>query len=200
MVPEIGKYSDVSALLSSSQRAYLRSRRDSDIEEKSAHERSVRSRIRDRLAQSIEDLKLLQIRAESRDIRKAFQEPDLFNSVGGALGLIFNGVARASQHPSKEAIVDEESTAIFENFIEQGIRSFYLQAGKELQKVDVSIDVELGREIDGISGELAQLDQDELFLLYEGGQIGQQELISALDISREELHPMSGVTHNSDNN
>lgn len=71
---------------------------------------------------------------------------------------------------------------MFESLVESSLNALYTQRGKEVNKIDVSIDIEFGRDVDEIStGELDQLDQDELFLLYERGQIGQQELISALD-------------------
>jgi hypothetical protein len=190
---EFEKYSGVSALLTSSQRTYLCG--NSDIEEKSADERSVRSRIRKRLTRSIFDLKILHNDAEPRDIQKAFDlKTNIFKSAAGAVGLIFDGILRAGVYSGQE-ITDKEPIRRLEHLVQSSLNALYTQRGKEVNKIDVSIDIEFGRDVDEIStGELDQLDQDELFLLYEKGQIGQQELISALDISRD------GVPFNTDNN
>jgi hypothetical protein len=177
------KYAGMSALLTPTQREYLWGR--ADIEEKSARERSVRSRIRKRLVRSIEDLGILHKHAEPRDIQKAFEFQrgmNIFRPAADAIALIFDGITRSNDIPSGKEATTEKSIEVFESLVESSLNALYTQRGKEVNKIDVSIDIEFGRDVDEIStGELDQLDQDELFLLYERGQIGQQELISALD-------------------
>jgi|APHM01.1.fsa_nt_gi hypothetical protein len=181
---------DISALLSSSQRAYLASGEDSGIDEKSARERTVRSRIRKRLRRSIFDLGLLHATAESRDIRKAFDNGEIFNSTTSAIALIFDGLARAAGSSSDMSSSGEESTAehvdrksirMFEEYVEGGVEALYLQRGIELEDINVSIDIDLGREIDEIyAEELSQLDVDELTMLLQTGRITQEEYLSEL--------------------
>jgi hypothetical protein len=176
---DLGGREEISALLTVKQREYLRG--ESEIEEKSAQERSVRSRIRKRLIQTISDLSLLQTTLEPRDVEKAFDTFDLFNWVSDALALIFDGLARASTRPSGTNADDEETIEMFEHFVEGSMERLYISRGVEVDNVEVTIDITFGRNIEEIADrDLVDIPFDDLTLLLESGKIGHKEYLSAV--------------------
>jgi|APHM01.1.fsa_nt_gi hypothetical protein len=174
---------DVSAILTKSQFSYLVHPEHSDIERKSPQERTMRSRIRDRLMVGIQDLETIHKSAESRDIKKAFELTegvDMFKPASETVGLIFNGMSRSSDFDTGQDATTERAITMFEQIVAKGLSALYTQRGKVVNEIKVSIDVKFGQEVDQISTEeLDQLPLNKLNLLYENDRISEKEYITA---------------------
>lgn len=169
-VPDFG----MSALLTENQRKYLTG--ESDIEAKSAQERAIRARIRNRLYQSVLDLGLLQQHLEHRDSAKAFEDPSgtlisatIHDNIDSALGLLLEG-AIENRGGDIESVGQTEE--ILEDVLEEALTIVYLSRGQSVDQVRVSLDVDLGESLDEIAQEdLEQLRPEELRQLAITGRI-----------------------------
>ncbi|WP_436931967.1 hypothetical protein [Halosimplex halobium] len=169
-VPDFG----MSALLTENQRKYLTG--ESDIEAKSAQERAIRARIRNRLYQSVLDLGLLQQHLEHRDLAKAFEDPNgtlisatIHDNIDSALGILLEGVIENRGEDIESVGQTEE---ILEDVLEEALTIMYLSRGQSVDQVHVSLDVDLGESLDEMAQEdLEQLRPEELRQLAITGRI-----------------------------
>lgn len=169
-VPDFG----MSALLTENQRKYLTG--ESDIEDKSAQERAIRARIRNRLYQSVLDLGLLQQHLERRDLVKAFEDPSgtlisatIHDNIDSALGLLLEGTIENRGGDIEYVGQTEE---ILEDILEEALTIMYLARGQSVDRVSVSLDVHLGESLDEMAEEdLEQLRPEELRQLAITGRI-----------------------------
>lgn len=169
-VPDFG----MSALLTENQRKYLTG--ESDIEAKSAQERAIRARIRNRLYQSVLDLGLLQKHLEHRDLAKAFEDPSgtlisatIHDNINSALGLLLEG-AIENRDGDIESVGQTEE--ILEDVLEEALTIMYLSRGQSVDQAHVSLDVDLGESLDEMAQEdLEQLRPEELRQLAITGRI-----------------------------
>jgi len=172
-----------SALLTPKQREYLIG--ESDIEPKSAEERAIRNRMRERLHVSLLDLELLSVSLEERDIKSVFEKGEIFNHISPTFGLIFDGLARASKynHPSSDfERPNDEVLDMYANFVEGGLESLYRSRGFSVEDVSVSIDLTLGPTADEIEKkQLNTLSTDELTLLLQRGEITREEFTDTIE-------------------
>ena len=169
-VPDFG----MSALLTENQRKYLTG--ESDIEAKSAQERAIRARIRNRLYQSVLDLGLLQQHLEHRDLAKAFEDPSgtlisatIHDNINSALGLLLEG-AIENRDGDIESVGQTEE--ILEDVLEEALTIMYLSRGQSVDQAHVSLDVDLSESLDEMAQEdLGQLRPEELRQLAITGRI-----------------------------
>lgn len=201
---------DSQGILTETQRTYLRD--ESTIEPDSSHERAIRSRIRNRLYNSIFDLALLQATLEPRDVKQAFEDDNgpvanhiaslqkepatsveewqhIFNQIGSVLALIFDGTARASRYRDFQIGDEDDDTdeiiEMFTSLVEEGVTKMFLQRGVTVKDVTVQIGVELGPQIADVStNDLSTLSETQLKQLLETETIGPEEY--GLEIKRRQ--------------
>ncbi|OIB55738.1 hypothetical protein [Natrialba sp. SSL1] len=169
-VPDFG----MSALLTKNQRKYLNGK--SDIEKKSAQERAVRARIRNRLYQSIVDLGLLHQHLEHRDLAKAVEDPNgvpisasIHDNIDAALALLLDGAIENRGGNIKYVGQTEET---LEKILEKALTTMYLSHGQSVEQVNVDLNVNIGESLDEIAEkELEQLQPEELRQLAITGHI-----------------------------
>lgn len=201
---------DNQGILTATQRAYLRG--ESAIEPNSSHERAIRSRIRNRLYNSIFDLALLQTTLEPRDIEQAFEDNNgpvanhraslqtepkkplkewrhILNHIGRVLALIFDGTARVSRYRDFQIGNEDDDTdeiiKMIASFVEDGVTKMFLQRGVTVNDVTVQIGVELGPRLSNVStDDLSALSETQLKQLLETGTISPEEY--GLEIKRRQ--------------
>lgn len=137
---------EVNSLLTSTQREYLRG--ELDIETGSAHERVIRSRIRNRVRAGLTDLVLLRRRLDANDRQTVFRSPDdEAAGVNLTVGVLPDAVAflylgLADQYADAEQVERE-----FANIVRNGVLAATAQQGVTVEDVNVSIEVERGEPL-----------------------------------------------------
>lgn len=174
------------ALLTKKQREYLRG--ESDIEPSSSYERAMRSRIRDRLYNSIWDLDIIWGSLEPRDIEHTFDRGEVFNDAGSAFAVLFDGLSRASRyeeiHPGEESSLEDfdDTIDMFSHYVEQAMEAVYVRRGFNVKNVDVDIDIEFGEDLSKITDrDFDELSREELYDLVRAGEISLEEFQDVYD-------------------
>lgn len=160
-----------SALLTNKQREYLLG--VSDIEPKSAEDRAMRARIRNRVLAGVRDMRLLLYQLEDRDCGDAVWNKPTFEGVrSDAIGFLLR------LFPDEELREFDRKEDIFEIELASALRSYYRRNGIEVEDIDVSIDVEFGREAEEVKTEdLGDLSEREIFFLMDSGELDLGELV-----------------------
>lgn len=196
MVEDDENDDEISALLTPKQREYLQG--NSNIEDKSAQERMVRSRIRNRLSMSMRDMVLLQKELEPRDVEKTFDLAET-DHIRHAIALMFRGAFRGSPRTIDAEVDDEETLRLIEDFVTMGLEGFYLSLGEQIANqgnprdytpdIETIINVGFGEDV-----ELTDISQRTLIELLDNKidlyELSNEELIELLKhdiISNEEF-------------
>lgn len=177
--PDNNQIPDPPSLLTKKQREYLAGR--TDIEPKSADERSIRSRIRTRLRHLIRDMSRVSNQAEVRDIDQAFEQVDIVNLWRSSVALLLQRWAKyESLHRTNEHSPDKPSINRLEELIETGIVDSYRRRGQIVEEANISIEIKFGDKSDGIEyDELDELSQEEQMVLYESGKVSLSQIFEA---------------------
>lgn len=185
------KYDYGQGLLTVSQREYLSS--ESGDELSPDHERTIRSRIRDRLANGIDDLSSIAYGMESRDFdltaSKTVVDPNFLYSANRVLLelLLRDDTDQPLPLPPNEN-TDlegvEQVTEYLEFFLSNVIKDLYVHAGMEVENVDVNIELTLADDMSEKDYDLTSTSRDKLFQLFEAGVIDSETLSNELDRRR----------------
>lgn len=157
------------SILTNGQRDYL----EGDTEP--SQERTVKTRIRQRLRSSLADISLILDELGIEEIETTFDDGAAHASDLVALAVLAKefspeyGTGVSGQEPPEEP----ESTIV------AGVRRAYEELGVSLETVEVVI--EEGRPLDELAGEeLAALSDDELGQLFQSGRITRKQMSDAL--------------------
>lgn len=174
---ESGQMFDIGpGLLTEKQRKYLHDA--TDIEPGSAHERTVRSRIRERICNGIWDLAMISRQAEDRDIEQvaADQSVDL-NDISPAIGLLARVyfLAPGFSPDSREDI--EEYSEGLEQLVSGAAGGPIVDEGYFVESVDVDIEINLSDDTMSDVEQYDVLTQAQLTQMALAGEIRHEELI-----------------------
>jgi hypothetical protein len=160
-------------LLTESQREYLV--RGDNVESGSAHERTVRSRIRERVKHGMWDFLELWENADNRDLELIASDDRLLDrsinsTTGFALEIFLRRETEVSTNQDKEQV-----TELLESNIEHLIPGVLQIYGRHIEKCDVEIDVEFGTKLSSLSEDITDISNEELYSLFESGEISKSE-------------------------
>lgn len=182
-LPPARDETDISALLTPRQRDYLEGK-DTEIEPGSAQERTVRSRIRERLSRSLADMYIINNGMENRDIEQVFGRPYVWGSIDDVIEVLLNGIVEAGAHNFWVPKDDKEGNEleIFEDRIRSAVENHYENRGKMITDIDVSIDIkeetsveELVEQIQNEEATLDEVNHRQLDLLFANNYISKEE-------------------------
>ncbi len=183
-----------SSLLTPKQRDYLLDR--SDIEPKSAEERAIRNRIRERLKIAIFDMGIVGDNIEQRDLERAFNEPDLFNQLHKQLALILLGASLAGKYELPDNGTTDDLVAMYEDLYEDGLKTLHEQRGLYVENASVSIDIELGPSTDQLKeNDYAEMSIDHLTLLLQNGEVTREEFAEIMN-ERSDFQTLQDTAEN----
>lgn len=177
MPPQVG------AILTPSQREYLRGK--SDIEEESDRERMTRSRIRSRIRAGVQDFALVLERLDLEDIKKAFETPaqdevEVEYGLESMIALVY----LFYMDIDKPGWVASED--LFEKRIESAIVLALNQVGESANNVDVGIEVARGDPLDDLLGKgIQELSLTELDQLHRAKKIDREAYVDEIIRRRE---------------
>lgn len=163
MPPQVG------AILTPSQREYLRDK--SDIEEESDRERMTRSRIRSRIRAGVQDFALVLERLDLEDVKKALETPaqDEIAVEDGLTSMIALVYLFYEEHGKPSWGTTED---LFAKRIEIAIETALNQVGESATTIDVNIEVDRGPELGALADrDLDELSKDQLSQLHRAGLI-----------------------------
>jgi copper chaperone CopZ len=192
-VPHIGikSYGEIggSAVLTKKQREYFLD--VSDVEAKSATERALRARIRDRLSRSVADLALLHESMESRDIETVFEPFGFSNTPSSergidALAIMLDGIVRSTEiddYRIGETPKDDEIRSSAETVIAEAIKNVYGRHGFDIESVEVSIDPNFRPPVD----ELVKRPPDEVSIKQ------YKQLLKEKEITEDEFYKFVSI-------
>lgn len=192
-------------MLTDTQRHYLAG--DLDVESGSQRERTIRSRIRERVTNTISDLIIFHRHAEMRDIEQISKEVKLGTlEAGEILGLLLRLNANISPFLKDNDIdpdsnikpspfVDqtapdemgletkqeeaEELLNLFEDIINPGIHQAFRKQGFDIKDFTVNMDITLGDDLDSLAEQdLESLDEKSLMLLHQEDKISKEAFYS----------------------
>lgn len=215
------KISRGSGMLTDTQRQYLAGQLD--VESGSQRERTIRSRMRKRVVNSLLDLAMLAQTAEERDIEQISKDANLgVSTAGDIVGLILtlnsyispflkNNDVDIGSGIKPSPFVDQNSVdkmnidskqgeanaqiSIIEDILANAIRMMFIHQGYRPQKYTADLKVELGERIDSLNEkDLKSVSDNELYLLYEANKIGKDEFYSEAK-RRDMLGPEEYKSH-----
>jgi len=192
-------------MLTNTQRQYLVG--DLDVESGSQRERTIRSRIRDRVANTIFDLIIFHRHGEKRDIEQVSKKANLGTSeAGGIIGLFLRFNANISPFlknndidsdsnikpdpfvnqtaPNELGLETDQEEAeelldLIENIINRSINQTYRAQGHDIENLSVDMEITLGDDLDSLAEQdLESLDERSLMLLYQENKISKDEFYS----------------------
>jgi hypothetical protein len=200
-----------SAALTEKQRRFLIDQ--GDIEEKSAKERALRARLRNRLDRSITDFALLHTTMEGRDLESAFED-HLFDVVSksdsrniktihqiqfgtmgtGALGMMYRAFTRLAASNEEldiiDDITDEQMSYLIGKWTESALQNMYSVENEGVENIEVSIELSFEPSIE----ELLKREPDNISIpqyerLLQAGEITQDQFYQFVSvISGENPH------------
>lgn len=208
-------------MLTDTQRQYLAGQLD--VESGSQRERTIRSRMRKRVVNSLLDLAMLAQTAEERDIEQISKDANLgVSTAGDIVGLILtlnsyispflkNNDVDIGSGIKPSPFVDQNSVdkmnidskqgeanaqiSIIEDILANAIRMMFIHQGYRPQKYTADLKVELGERIDSLNEkDLKSVSDNELYLLYEANKIGKDEFYSEAK-RRDMLGPEEYKSH-----
>jgi hypothetical protein len=200
-----------SAALTEKQRQFLLNMEG--IEEKSAEERALRARLRDRLSRSITDFALMHQAMESRDLEGAFEEHLFkivsksdsrgiqntrevqFGSTGiDALAIMYESLTKLAASSEElgfvDNITDEQVSPLIEAWTELALQEVYFKENEGVKNIDISIDLSFEPSID----QLLKREPDNISIpqyerLLQAGEITQDQFYQFVSvISGENPH------------
>jgi len=176
---------DAPGILTKKQRRYLLG--ESDIESGSQHERTIRSRIRERAGNILQDIEILSTGLEDRDIDQIPAHITNDNSTSwdpySRLGTIIGFLLRIHEGLEMYYERDNIDAEKFEQRMElvmSGAIQYALQTEGYHAGVSCEIDID-AKSVDELGSDIGSLSEEELFSLYMSNQISREEYI-------EELH------------
>jgi hypothetical protein len=180
---------DVPGLLTETQRLYLHDK--SDIESGTQHERTVRSRIRERVTNLFKDIEILSDGLEDRDITQIYRQIsedhtiswDPYTRFGMIIGFLIRVYEDIPMYYERENI----DASKFEDRMElvmSGAIQYALQAEGYHLKLSCDIDIE-AQSVSEFDENLGTLNDSELFSLYKSEEITHEEYIEELENRRE---------------
>jgi hypothetical protein len=182
-------------MLTKAQREYLQG--ESDIEEGSQRERTIRSRIRGRLYNGISDISLALWRLEARDIN---QVRDMFSDDISGLHSATGRMLMLNSLPAEEAISNDMAREIrigngavadygvnvlpsdVETFFQQSMKDFHIQGGSDdwkVRDVELSSTVAFDRSVPD-TGRMSTVELRDLITRYERDEISLVDFVERL--------------------
>jgi len=194
-------------MLTDAQREYLQG--ELDVESGSQRERTIRSRIRKRVTNSIEDILLLDRNIEDRDLSQISKGYDLnYMDVGTLVGFFlryFHYITPYLNQSSDKidfedgryAETDQEQSdelvRLFTMSISKALSDVYRRAGYDIAEMSVDIDIKIGQELDSLAEQDPQTwNEDQLFKLHRSDKIESEVFYSEAerrDLFGDNLQP-----------
>lgn len=159
-----------------------------DVEPGSAHERTVRSRIRERLRNGIWDLALVTRELEDRDIKQVATDENLdLNDIGPAIGLLARIYFLAAGFSADSDEDVEKYTEWLEEATSGAAGGPFVEEGHFVEDVSVDIEIELS---DDAMSEIEQYDalpRKKLLQMSIAGEISHEDFINEMMRREEDL-------------
>ena len=180
--PEMGP-----GVLSETQRKYIDG--FSDVEPGSAHERTVRSRIRERMINGVRDFRWLALKLEDRDIKQAAENPSIHgDTIGPEIGRALELLLRLKYYSEDEGTESTEFIEWMESNLMSAIGQVYVKDGRFVENVEVDISVTLGDEMSE-SDDLGSLSMVELAQMNNSGELSDRRFMEEL-MKRDETETL----------
>ena len=180
---------DAPGILTEKQRQYLLG--DSDIESGSQHERTIRSRIRERTGNILQDIEILSIGLEDRDIDQISSQItddnsiswDPYSRMGTIVGFLLRIHEGLEMYYERDNIDSEKFEERMEHVMSGAIQ-YALQ--KEGYHAGVSCEVNIdAKSVDELDNDINSLSEEKLFSLYMSEQISHDEYIEEIEKRHE---------------
>lgn len=167
-------------LLTETQRRYLDG--VSDIESGSQRERTLRSRLRERIVGGLHDLFFLSMRnLEDRDVEQISEEVEMpqaqISHILSFLLRIYYDRLHYTIHERPDTVAED-----IEGIIDSTITELYNKNRIDIESISVEVNIETGNEINmPDKKDLDSLNPQELAILWRAGEISWKEYVLASD-------------------
>ena len=213
-------------MLTDTQRDYLRG--DLDVKSGSQRERTIRSRIRKRVTNSISDLLLLDRNIEERDLSQISKDFDPNHIQTGKLVGFFlrcfhyitpylnqssdkndfentsmGGLDSKGRYAETDQEQSDELVSLFEMSISKSLSEVYRNAGYDAAEISVDIDIIIGQKLDSLAEQDPQSwSVGQLFKLHHSNKIENEVFYSEVerrDLFGENIEPYDDSRWDTDN-
>lgn len=176
---------DVPGLLTRTQRRYLNGK--SDIESGTQHERTVRSRIRERVTNLFQDIEILSGGLEDRDINQIHKQIsgdstirwDPYTRFGMIIGFLIRVYEDIPMYYERENIEADKFEDRME-LVTSGAIQYALQA--EGYHLELSCDINIeAQSVSKLDENIGSLNESELFSLFMSDEITREEYMEELE-------------------